>query len=135
MNMTVHHPSDTQGGNRLIWMKVHGQVAAPPRLLPVARDAPRKCLNCDRVGHLAKDCRQMKRDSSGRANDQAAWGRSVVTGGRFGPPVLSAKMVRGDTTEFPGMFSENPLEYFLSDSDGVIYKTLLAISSLQVYYL
>lgn len=62
---------------------------------------PWKCWNCDRVGHLAKDCRQPRKESSGRS------GQSV--GRSWQSLWTTTKVVRSSTTI--------ALQYLLSDSE------------------
>ena len=40
-----------------------GQVTTQIKPLMASRKSSRKCWNCDKVGHVAKDCWQPKRES------------------------------------------------------------------------
>ena len=65
-----------------------------PRSTTASNDKAKnkKCWNCDKTGHVAKDCRAPRRESTGRSDNQT-----------------KTKMVQSDK-------DSNPLHYLLSDS-------------------
>ena len=60
-----------------------------------------KCWNCDKAGHLTKDCRAPKKESTGRPEKKTP----------------GARMVQSAPSQQPAKNQDDPLQYLLSDSD------------------
>ena len=70
----------------------------PPKVAPGIR----RCYGCGKTGHLARDCKEQKRESCGKPKGSAA-----------SPP--KAKLVVSEDTR---QSSENPMDYLLSSDSG-----------------
>ena len=65
-----------------------------------------QCYNCRKSGHIARDCPQPRKESTGP-------GAGLRRGGGS-----DAKMIQSDLAEVIADADDNPLKYFLSDSDS-----------------
>jgi len=94
------HPPSSQGPSRPP-NKPPGTGGVTNQAKPATKDAVRKCWNCDKVGHLAKDCQKPKKESMGRTSQKSP----------------SAKVVHSVEYGTQSAVTDDPMDYLLSDSD------------------
>ena len=88
-------PSQLQGS---------GTVTPPSKGTPVPSSGDvrsRKCWNCEKTGHFAKDCRAPRKESAGRSEKKTP----------------GTRMVQSSPSQQRTVPQDDPLQYLLSDSD------------------